>query len=174
MPREEGIPEIGVATKSKRVVSTIVMEVRALKRMVLVLAAAFLPALAAGPAHSFTMSQRCVIANEDVFVMRVAAGGMSAEQRLDRVNERLAYILGYESLRPGNIRLARAGDSVRIMVGRSLLTTVTPADARANGTRDVLGLARVWQRNLRDALPEARPMSLVAQRPDATRVASNR
>jgi hypothetical protein len=150
------------------------MEVRELKKTLLILAATLLPVLAGGPAHSFTMSQRCVIANEDCFVMRVPAGGMTAEQRLDRVNERLAYILGYESLRPNTVRLAKMGESVQIMVGRSLLTTVTLADARANGTRDVMGLARLWQRNLREALPEARPTPLIAKRPSATRVARAR
>jgi hypothetical protein len=120
------------------------------------------------------MSQRCVIANEDCFVMRVPAGGLTAEQRLDRVNERLAYILGYESLRPNTIRLAKSGEAVKIMVGQSLLTTVTPADARANGTRDVMGLARFWQRNLREALPEARPTPLIAKRGGTNRVARAR
>jgi hypothetical protein len=118
------------------------------------------------------MAQRNVIANEDVFIMRASASGMTPEQRLDRVNERLAYILGYENLRPGNIRLvARGRDHYDIRVGRSHLVTVTPADARANGTRNVRGLAQLWLRNLRDALPEARPLATVAQAPASTRIA---
>jgi hypothetical protein len=138
--------------------------------------AALLPLVSGGPAsaqerHPYLMTQRCVIANEDCFVMKAASAGMSPEERLDRVNERLAYILGYENLRPGNIRLVDRGDVVEIMVGRSLLTTVTPADARANGTRNVRGLAGVWLRNLRRALPQARPLPAVAQLPTATRVA---
>jgi hypothetical protein len=145
-----------------------------MKKTVWVLAASLLPLLAGSPASAFTMAQRCVIANADCFVMRAPAGGMTAEQRLDRVNERLAYILGYESLRPSNIRAQRQGAAVDIRVGKSLLTTVTPADARANGTRNVMGLARVWLRNLRAALPQARPMSLIATRPSRERVASAR
>lgn len=145
-----------------------------LKRGFWLLAAVLLPVTATGPAGAFTMAQRCVIANEDVFVMRVAAGGMTAEQRLDAVNDRLAYILGYEPLRPEAIRLQREGEIVKIIVGKSLLTTVTLADARANGTRDVMGLARVWQRNLQAALPEARPSPYIAARPAATRIAAAR
>src|SRR5437879_5307576 len=109
--------------------------------------AALLPLVIGGPASAqrrYTMAQRCGIANEDCFIMRASAAGMSPEQRLDRVNERLAYILGYENLRPGNIRVVDRGRESDILVGRSLLTTVTPQDARANGTRNVRGLARVW------------------------------
>jgi hypothetical protein len=165
-----------VKTKKRTRLLTIVLEVSSmLKRGFWYLAAMLLPVLATGPASAFTMSQRCVIANEDCFVMRVPAAGMTAEQRLDRVNERLAYILGYESLRPNTIRLRPEGDAIRIMVGKSLLTTVTPADARANGTRNVRGLAQVWLRNLRDALPQARPTPLIAARPGVkTRIAQAR
>jgi hypothetical protein len=145
-----------------------------MKKTLWVLAVSLLPLLAGSPASAFTMAQRCVIAYRDCFVMRAPAGGMTPEQRLDRVNERLAYILGYESLRPSSIRPVRQGSGVEIRVGKSLLTTVTPADARANGTRNVMGLAQVWLRNLRAALPEARPKSLIAARPAAERVASAR
>jgi hypothetical protein len=133
-----------------------------------------LPLVLGRPASAqrrYTMAQRCVIANEDCFIMRAASGGMAPERRLDRVNERLAYILGYENLRPNNIRTVDRGPAVAIYVGRSLLTTVTPADARANGTRNVRGLASVWLRNLRRALPQARPLPRVALVPTATRVA---
>lgn len=136
--------------------------------------AALLPLISSAPASAqakYTMAQRCVIANEDCFIMRASSGGVTPERRLDRVNERLAYILGYENLRPGNIRLAQRGDAFDIVVGRSLLTTVTPADARANGTRNVRGLAGVWLSNLRRALPQARPLSTVAALPTTNRIA---
>ena len=122
-------------------------------------------------AGRYTMAQRIVIANEDCFIMRAAAHGLTPEKRTDRINERLAYILGYENLRPSNIRLADRGQEIDILVGKSLLATVTPADARANGTRNLRGLAGVWLRNLRHALPQARPMARVAARPTGTRVA---
>lgn len=143
-----------------------------MKKLMLPLAAAIgLSVVGMAPAGAFTMTQKCVIANELCFVARVGAGGMSAEDRINRVNERLAYILGYENLRPGNIRLASMpGGSVAITVGNSLLTTVTRADARANGARNPRTLANMWVRNLRQAMPEARPMS-VASAGSRTRVA---
>lgn len=144
-----------------------------MKRLMLPLGAAIvLSMVGMAPAGAFTMTQKCVIANELCFVARVGAGGMTAEQRIDRVNERLAYILGYENLRPNNIRMVSmpGGGGVEIRVGRSLLTTVTRADARANGARNPRTLGNIWLRNLRDALPEARPM-VVASAGRSTRVA---
>jgi hypothetical protein len=77
-----------------------------MKKLMLPLAAAIgLSVVGIAPAGAFTMTQKCVIANELCFVARVGAGGMSAEDRINRVNERLAYILGYENLRPNNIRM---------------------------------------------------------------------
>jgi hypothetical protein len=122
-------------------------------------------------AGAFTMTQKCVIANELCFVARAGAGGMTPEQRIDRVNERLAYILGYESLRPGNIRMVSMGPDIEIRVGKSLLTTVTRADARANGARNPRTLANVWVRNLRDAMPQARPLVASTGATTGTRVA---
>jgi hypothetical protein len=134
-----------------------------MKRLVLPLGAAMvLSMVALSPAGAFTMTQKCVIANELCFVSRASAGGFNPEQRIDRVNERLAYILGYENLRPNNIRMVAMGPDVQIRVGRSLLVTVTPADARANGARRPETLARLWLRNLRDAMPQARPLSRLA------------
>jgi hypothetical protein len=107
-------------------------------------------------ASAFTMEQRCVIANRDCFVLRAPAGGLSPERRMDRANERLAYILGNETLRPKNVRAINCGEWIEIRVGRSLLVTVTWADAMANGL-EMQSLAYVWLQRLRVALPEAQP-----------------
>ena len=147
-----------------------------MNRWMLPLAAAVvLSGISMAPAGAFDMTQKCVIANELCFVSRVGAGGMTAQQRIDRVNERLAYILGYENLRPNNIRMvSMANGNTSINVGRSMLVTVTRADARANGARNPRTLARVWLRNLRDAMPSARPMSRIAAADTATRIARSR
>jgi hypothetical protein len=144
-----------------------------MKKLMLLLGAAMAVAtLGMAPAEAFTMAQRCVIANEDCFVMRASAAGMAPEERLNRVNERLAYIQGYESLRPGNIRMvAMPNGAQEIRVGDSLLVTVTRADARANGARNPATLGRIWLRNLRDSLPEARPLTVIAAAGDRTRTA---
>ncbi|MDO8682777.1 MAG: hypothetical protein Q7N50_04775 [Armatimonadota bacterium] len=107
-------------------------------------------------ANAFTMAEKVVVSNKLVLIARAPAGGFSAEERIAQVNYRLAPILGYEVLTPDNIRLARKGGELGIYVGDKLLTTVTKADAIANGTT-VEGLAHTWLRNARRALPEARP-----------------
>jgi hypothetical protein len=116
--------------------------------------------LGVAPARAFTMAQKCVIANKDCFPMRASAGRLTPEQRIDQVNDRLAHILGYETLRPENIRMKPSrGGEVEIWVGHSLLTTVTEADARANGAPGPAAVAAVWTKNLQAALPQARPAS---------------
>ena len=128
-----------------------------MKRILLVLIAVpLLFAIAMPMASAFTMSEKVVVANDLVAIARTGAGGLTADQRINRINERLAYILGYEPLAARDIYLRRVGNSYAIMVGQSLLMTVTTSDARANGTT-VSGLAREWLRNARMALPQARP-----------------
>ena len=125
-------------------------------RIAAVLALAIIVGVSAIPAGAFTMAEKVVVANSLVLVSRVPAGGLDAQERISAVNERLAPILGYELLTPDNIRLRRSHGQTSIFVGNRLLTTVTVADARANGT-SVSRLARVWLHNARMALPEARP-----------------
>ena len=108
-------------------------------------------------AGAFTMSEKVVVANQLIAIARVPAGGFTADQRIDKVNDRLLYILGYEPLAPRDIYAVRAsGDTMALMVGNRLLLTVTSADAKANDTT-VSRLTRVWLQNAREALPQARP-----------------
>jgi hypothetical protein len=129
-------------------------------KLLLLGAAVVVSVLGVAPARAFTMAQKCVIANQDCFPVRTSAGRLSPEQRIDQINDRLAYILGCETLRPENVRMKPTRDGeVEIWVGRSLLTTVTGADARANGAPGPAAVAGVWAKNLQVALPQARPAS---------------
>lgn len=108
-------------------------------------------------ASAFTMSEKVVVANELIAIARAPAGGMTAQQRIDKVNERLAYILGYEPLAPRDIYAVRGpGGTMSIMVGNRLLLTVTSADAMANNSTLPV-LTRDWLMRARDAIPQARP-----------------
>lgn len=107
-------------------------------------------------AGAFTMSEKVVVANELIAIARVPAGGLTPQERIDRVNERLAYILGFEPLDPGSIYAVRYGGSRIIMVGDTQLITVTQADASANNM-SVPELTNLWLSNAREALPQARP-----------------
>lgn len=128
-----------------------------MKRFMLSLVAAIGLALVVTPTvNAFTMSEKVVIAYDLVAIARVPAGGMTADQRIDVVNERLAYIYGYEPLNSSAVRLATVNGETTIMVGKSTLITVTEADAKANNTT-VSALAQVWLKSARESLPQARP-----------------
>jgi hypothetical protein len=102
------------------------------------------------------MSEKIVVSNSLVAIARTPAGGMTADQRIDRVNERLAYIYGYERLDPASVRLVNCNGQRVIAVGRTNLITVTAADARANRTT-VSALSQTWLARARAAVPQARP-----------------
>ena len=124
--------------------------------LLIILTVAVTVSALASLACAFTMSEKVVVANELIAIARTPAGGFSAQERIDRINERLAYILGYEPLAPRDIYTVRRGGSMAIIVGDRLLMTVTPNDARANNTT-VSALASVWLRQARMAIPQARP-----------------
>lgn len=126
------------------------------KLLILTITSMFILGICLSVAGAFTMSEKVVVANELVAIVRVPAGGLTADERIDRVNERLAYILGFEPINPSSIRAVPLGNSRMIMIGDSLLMTVTPRDAEANNTT-VAGLTRVWVQQAREAIPFARP-----------------
>ncbi len=132
-------------------------EVNPLKRLMLALVTAIaMVAIFTPVANAFTMSEKVVVANNLVAIARVPAGGMTADQRINTVNDRLAYIYGYEPLNPDAIKLTVCNGERTIRVGNTTLITVTPADAKANNTT-VDGLAQQWLRLAKASLPQARP-----------------
>lgn len=128
-----------------------------MKRMMLALAVTIVMLVVVGSlACAFTMSEKVVVANELIAIARVPAGGFSAQERVDRINERLAYIFGYESLDPRSISAVPRGSERLIMVGDTPLITVTARDARANNTT-IQDLTRTWLQLAKEAIPQARP-----------------
>jgi uncharacterized membrane protein len=105
---------------------------------------------------AFTMSEKVVVASDQITVLRVSAGGMTPDQRIDRVNERLVEIISYEKLNADNIYLKDAGNSKILMVGSKTLITITPADAEAN-KMTVNELSQIWLNNAKSAIPQSRP-----------------
>jgi hypothetical protein len=112
--------------------------------------------MAIGPALGFDLAQEVVVANQMIHPVRASAGGLSPEQRVSQINDRLAKIIAKEPLAPSNIRVRMRGDTPGIYAGRYLITSVTQADADANRTSQ-MQLARLWLRRYRAVLPQARP-----------------
>lgn len=133
-----------------------------MKRFTMILIAATALLALSTFAGAFTMSEKVVVANELIAIARVPAGGMTADQRINRVNERLAYILGYEPLAPRDINAVQSrGGTMSIVIGNRLFLTVTSADAMANNTT-VRGLTRDWLMRTREAVPQARPTPAIS------------
>lgn len=115
-----------------------------------------LASVGASAQQKYTMQDKCVVANQLCFIVRAPAGDLSSHKRVDLMNDRLAYILGYERLNPSNITIHKINNQRAIYVGRSLLIDVTHNDAKSDGTT-TKALSRQWLSRLRAALPQARP-----------------
>lgn len=102
------------------------------------------------PAHSATMTTRCVVGNRECFVLRVGSGNLSAAKRMDLVNDRLAGVLGTAN---GNSVRIMEDDSANlaIFINHTMIVTVTEADAKVNETT-VKALAVEWAARLYLAL----------------------
>jgi hypothetical protein len=98
------------------------------------------------------------VAGKEVLSISVAAGGLSPAERIERLDERLNEILSQsdDPLRPEEIVLGPGNGFVRILARKTLLVTVSEADARSHhATCD--GLAKTWLSNLRKTLPQLSP-----------------
>lgn len=94
------------------------------------------------------------LGGELFFRLRVAAGGLSEEQRAEILQERLTKIytaLFTHQVSVHQVRVCRINGEVTICVGDILLVTVTEGDARANGTTPSQ-LAEQWCENTQRAL----------------------
>lgn len=88
--------------------------------------------------------------------LRVPAGGMTPEQRMAALYERLGAIMRDQDVKPADVKAVQKRDTALVMAGRHLFVTVTPGDAEANKTTPIR-LAEIWASNLRIAMPLARP-----------------
>ena len=112
--------------------------------------------LFAGASYSYTMTEKVVVANQLIAVIRAAADDFSPSERTERINERFAEIVATEELTEDNIYLSTINNCKVIMVGSKVFLTVTEADAKLNNTT-VDDLAVQWLANCRAILPQARP-----------------
>lgn len=89
------------------------------------------------------------------FVMRIRTGaaGLTLDQRVNTVTERLVPILSMPNLSAASVHEVFHPKSVEIWVGNHLLITTTPADAKANGLK-LDQQATLWVDGLKKALPE--------------------
>lgn len=89
------------------------------------------------------------------FVMRIRTGaaGLTQDQRVNAVTERLVPILSMPNLSAQSVHEIYHPNSVEIWVGNHLLITTTPADAKANGL-NLHQQTKLWADSLKKVLPE--------------------
>lgn len=93
------------------------------------------------------------VGGEMLMRIRVPAEGKSIKERADEITDRLPVILGLSALKPTEINTVKADkNTIKIMVRKNLLVTVTPEDGKANGLT-TMQQAQSWLKNLRRVLP---------------------
>lgn len=98
------------------------------------------------------------VAGRQVLRLHATAGGMTPQERVEALDERLTNILSEGETRLGaeDIALKTSNGEVIITVRNKLLVTVTRQDAEANSTTPQ-ELGRRWLVNLRNTLPLLAP-----------------
>ncbi len=95
------------------------------------------------------------LGNELLLRVRCAAGGYSVDERADALQSRANNLLqGGKNVRAFSVR--RAGTDSNIYADDKFFMTVTPADAKANGTTSET-LANIWAERLRLIYPKSTP-----------------
>ncbi|MGH2349546.1 MAG: hypothetical protein ACRDFT_08790 [bacterium] len=122
---------------------------------VIVLTALTGTASAQPPAGSST-ANAVIVCNQVALRIRVPAGGMSVQQRIDTVYQRIVAAWARERISADRVTLRQSAGTWSIYAGSTLIITVQQADARANGTT-AAALAQAWHARLRELLPECRP-----------------
>ena len=99
-----------------------------------------------------------VVGDRVIFMLRADVGGISPAERAGIINARLVRVLAEKKLHPEELEIATSADGEPILQlpGLSLIG-VTQADARAENTTPE-ELASRWERLLRTALVEAKPL----------------
>ncbi len=98
------------------------------------------------------------VGGDYLFKIRAAAQGKSPQQRADDVTDRLAEILGDDTLTSADVRIVSdASATVKIMVKQYLLITVTPQDGKPN-QKSAREQAEIWAQAARRLLPEVNAM----------------
>ncbi len=116
-----------------------------------------------------------------VLRLRAAAGGMTAQERIDRITERLTPLLGIPDIRPSDIVVflppvdSHVNRSpVIYALGRKLITVDTATVAAAGGGGTPLMMASKWAARLQQVLPRVnwrpanRPETKVPPHPPLT------
>lgn len=91
-----------------------------------------------------------------LLTLKTPVQAKALQQRVDAVQDRANDLLELSSTIP-QIEVRKSRKETSIYAGDRVFLTVTPADARVNGTT-VDKLAHLWAQRLRTILPDATPI----------------
>ncbi|BDI28686.1 hypothetical protein CCAX7_007370 [Capsulimonas corticalis] len=97
-------------------------------------------------------SSAVFVGGTPVMRVRVAAGGMTPEQRADQIQQRVNLALGHGPIAASDITVEPSGNEAVVNVKGQLLLTADWATARYNQSTP-MELAQTWADNMRGILP---------------------
>ena len=110
-------------------------------------------AVAASPAANAQATSNVVfVGGTEIMRVRVAAAGLTPEQRAAQIQERVNLLLGRGTVRPEDITVQQRGGDAVVLCKGQLLLTADRATARFNRTTPLL-LAQGWAERMRRVLP---------------------
>jgi len=111
-------------------------------------------ALSAGAQPPKTNFADLILGGESVFRLRVPDGGMTAQQRIDLMTERLTPLLGVPNIHPSDVVVyAPSGKSPTIYVLGRRIVTIDPAIRAASSGSSAAAIAAKWAKQLQQTLP---------------------
>ena len=125
------------------------------RNVIRALVAITLALVAVAPAGAQEAVWSC--AGKQVLRLHATAAGVSAEKRVETLDERVNNLLSKHSVvNASDITLIRDRGQVFLSAFGDVLVTVTPEDASANATTREK-LAHTWLANMRATLPQLSP-----------------
>ncbi|MBM3472625.1 MAG: hypothetical protein FJX75_05060 [Armatimonadetes bacterium] len=118
-------------------------------------------ALMLGVAHA---QDPVVIGGMTVARIREKGRFESVTARVAQIDKWIADVISYEDTRNPKLSMARKDGVLHIYCKTRPVIDVYPADAKASNT-DEISLAKMWLKNIREALPRSTPVSRLPARP---------
>ena len=120
-----------------------------------ILATLVLFGILAPPASAIGRLGDVIIGGEVVLRIHYPAGKFTIQQRVDIVTERLNNFLGSDAFDPENFKVEKRGSEYAVVYGKDIIITADKRTAEKNKTTPE-GLAKVWTKNLKKAVPAAK------------------
>lgn len=120
-----------------------------------IMAATALAVIAGGPVRAQDTPADVTLGGEMVMRLRSSAGGLTPQQRVDAIEERLTRLVAIPDITPADVVVytPSGGSPVVYAVGRRLIEVDKQTAAAAGSPGEQLKLAKGWAKKLQQLLP---------------------